>query len=84
MRGLPQSTDLLLHDYAYLRDWGLSTAECAKRLGKSTEVMRLILKRAALRSDTRSDWSPQVRECSGTHQSLQNHRERSARSGVKP
>jgi hypothetical protein len=82
MKGLPQSTELTLHDYAYLRSWGLTMPECALRLGMSRENLRLMLKRAALRGDDRSDYTPHVTECSGTSQSLQKRRERALRGEV--
>jgi len=69
-------TDLILHDYHYLRSWGLTVTECADRLHKDREVLRRILKRAALRGDPRSDWTPHTDECSGTFTSLRNQRER--------
>lgn len=76
MTGRAVETDLLLHDYAYLRSWGLTRAECAERLHKDPELLRRTLKRAALRGDPRSDWEPHVDECSGTHASLRHQRER--------
>jgi hypothetical protein len=82
MKGLPQSTDLLLHDYAYLRSWGLTMPECALRLGMSRENLRLMLKRAALRGDGRSDYTPHTTECSGSYQSLQKRREQALRGEV--
>jgi hypothetical protein len=82
MKGLPQSTELTLHDYAYLRSWGLTMPECALRLGMTRENLRLMLKRAAQRGDPRSDYTPHVAECSGSHQSLQKRRERAMRGEV--
>jgi hypothetical protein len=82
VKGLPQSTELTLHDYAYLRSWGLTMPECALRLGMSRENLRLMLKRAAQRGDTRSDYTPHVTECSGSYQSLQKRRERALRGEV--
>jgi DNA-binding transcriptional regulator LsrR (DeoR family) len=82
MKGLPQSTDLTLHDYAYLRTWGLTMAECALWLGMSRENLRMMLNRAAQRGDTRSDYTPHVTECSGSYQSLQKRRERALRGEV--
>jgi hypothetical protein len=72
-------TDLTLHDYAYLRSWGLTRAECAVRLHKDPELLRRTLKRAALRGDPRSDWAPHTDVCTGTFASLQHQRERAHR-----
>jgi hypothetical protein len=41
-----------------------------------------MLKRAALRGDDRSDWTPHTTECSGSYQSLQKRREQALQGEV--
>lgn len=76
MTGPNAETSYVLDEYRYLRSWGIPRNECARRLGKERETLLRILKRAALRGDPRSDWTPHTDECSGTNESLQTQRER--------
>jgi len=68
--------EYVLSEYSYLRSWGVSLNDCARRLRIPRESLRYILRKAAERGDPRSDWAPHEYVCSGSNQSLQHHRER--------